>query len=322
MLDENGTILVRISSKRYETDDICSFEFVSVDGDVLPAFTAGSHVEVHIKDDLTRSYSLCNSPEQSNRYEIAVLKDPKSRGGSLAIHENFKVGDTVRISKPRNNFALESGAKKTVLLAGGIGVTPILSMAEDLVRRDQSFEFHYCARSESKMAYLSRIRNAIFYDKVSLYFDDVPDRNLNIEDVLASPNSDTHIYICGPVGFLEYVRESAKRLNWQDENVHFEYFSADVIKLDSDCEFDVKLANSGKIIRIPADKTVVAVLAEHGVEVPVSCEQGVCGTCQIRVIDGIPDHRDHYLTNDERTRNTVFMPCVSRCKSSCLTLDL
>lgn len=306
-----------------EADDIISLELVRENNEKLAPFTAGSHIDVHLPNGLIRQYSLCNSPDETHRYVVGVLNDPNSRGGSKYIHETFKVGDKLQISEPRNLFPLVENAKNSILIAGGIGVTPILCMAKRLSLDNQKFEFHYCSRSHGKAAFLNEMKNSLFFQNVKFYFDDgAPETKFNIENVLGAPDSDTHLYVCGPSGFLHFVLNTAERLGWNDKNVHREYFSAEPQADTVDNAFDIEIKSSGKILHIPANKKVIDVLMEHDIDVPVSCEQGVCGTCVTRVLCGIPDHRDMFLTNEERDQNDQFTPCCSRSKSKLLVLDL
>nr|WP_193759865.1 PDR/VanB family oxidoreductase [Burkholderia sp. USMB20] len=314
---------VRVARKTREADGIFSFEFVHVDGDWLPEFSAGAHIDVRVGHGLTRQYSLCNCPSERHRYVIAVLKEPNSRGGSVAMHDQIAEGDVIQISQPRNHFPLCSESKDSLLLAGGIGVTPILSMAEQLASTGAQFEMHYCARSLERTAFVDRIRGSAFGDHVCFHFDDgPPDQRLDLAVLLGKPTEDRHLYVCGPRGFLDAVIETAKEAGWTESNIHFEYFSAPVQVAENDGAFEVRVASSGKIVRVTADQTVISALAGAGVDVPVSCELGVCGTCLTRVLEGVPDHRDSYLTNFERDSNHQFLPCCSRAKTPLLVLDL
>jgi vanillate O-demethylase ferredoxin subunit len=314
---------VKVVNKVVEAKDIVSLELASVDGQPLPAFSAGSHIDVQVQPDgSTRQYSLLNDPSEQNRYMIGVLRDPASRGGSIAVHDSIKVGDVLNISEPRNHFGLVP-AKHTVLLAGGIGVTPILCMARRLSKVGGGFEMHYCTRSPDRMAFRTQIEKSTFADKVSFHFDDgADDQKLKLESVIATPSADTHIYVCGPTGFIDYVLGTAKKLGWLDSQVHREYFGAVEQDTTGDVTFEVKIASTGQVFAIPADMPITKVLEENGVFIPVSCEEGVCGTCLTRLLEGIPDHRDLYLTDAEHAANDQFTPCCSRSKSPMLVLDI
>lgn len=317
-----NTIDVKVVRKAREAEEIVSFELARAAGGVLPPFSAGAHIDVHVGGGSVRQYSLCNDPQETHRYLIAVLRDPKSRGGSVAMHERINEGDVIRISEPKNHFPLVH-AKKTLLFAGGIGVTPILCMAERLANIGADFEMHYCARSQERTAFVDRICRSSWGKRVHFHFDDSPaESRLDLPPLLAWPDVGTHLYVCGPGGFIEYVTSTAKQSGWAGSNVHLEYFGSQPQDTSADGEFEVRIASSGKCFTIPKDKTVVSVLEQNDIDIPISCEQGVCGTCITRVLDGTPDHRDVYFTDEERAKNDQFTPCCSRSKSKVLVLDL
>lgn len=316
-------LALKLVRKTVEADDICSFEFADAKGKMLPPFSAGSHIDVTIGDGLVRQYSLCNDPKDTHRYVIGVLRHANSRGGSLAMHDELNVGDIVDISVPKNHFPIDHSAKRFLLLAGGIGVTPILCMAERLANVDADFTMHYCARSVKRAAFLDRIKRSSFANRVSLHFSDGPAAQLlDVPTLLDSPDPDTHLYVCGPSGFMDLVIAAARENGWPDAHVHREYFSGQAYSSENDVAFDVKLASTGKVIHIAKEMTVTAALAECGIEVPTSCAQGVCGTCLTRVLNGEVDHRDRFLTAEERAKNDQFTPCCSRARSPMLVLDL
>jgi vanillate O-demethylase ferredoxin subunit len=272
-----------------------------------------------LRNGIVRQYSLCNDPRESHRYLIAVLRDANSRGGSIAMHA-LEEGDLLEISGPKNHFPLHAQACHSVLLAGGIGVTPIVSMAEALYHAGASFEMHYCTRSAARTAFRDRLAQSAFAACVHQYFDDNGDR-LPFETLLAQAGSGTHLYVCGPAGFIDAVMQAARAAGWNDANVHREFFSAPLVG-EGGGAFQVKLSSTGQVIDVAAEMTVIAALARAGVEVPTSCEQGICGTCLTRVLSGEPDHRDAYLMDDEKAANDQFLPCCSRSKSPMLVLDL
>ncbi|VVN73672.1 PDR/VanB family oxidoreductase [Pseudomonas fluorescens] len=313
---------VMVVSRNNEAQDICSFELANVDGHPLPAFSAGAHIDVHLPDGLIRQYSLCNHPEERHRYLIGVLKDPASRGGSRSLHEQIHSGAHLRISEPRNLFPLAHQARRSLLFAGGIGITPILCMAERLAHAGADFELHYCARSSERAAFVQRLRDAPFADRVFLHFDEQAHTALDAAKVLATPEDNVHLYVCGPGGFMQHVLDSARAQGWQEDCLHREYFAAAPLDSSNDGSFSVKVGSSGQIFEVPADKTVVQVLESHGIEIAMSCEQGICGTCLTRVLEGVPEHRDLFLTEDEQALNDQFTPCCSRSKTPLLVLDI
>jgi vanillate O-demethylase ferredoxin subunit len=318
-----STLSVRVARKALEAADICTFELVGVDGGPLPAFSAGSHVDVALPNGLTRQYSLCNDPKETHRYLIGVLRDPASRGGSQAMHEQVGEGQLLQISAPKNHFGLAHDARRSLLLAGGIGVTPILCMAERLAITGADFEMHYSTRSRARTAFYERIASSAYAPQVQFHFDDGDaGQKLDLAALLAAPPSGTHLYVCGPKGFMDAVLSTARSQGWPEHQLHYEFFAAEVAPSASDASFEVKLASSGRIITVPKDQTVTQALAAAGVEVQTACEQGVCGTCLTRVLEGVPEHKDMYLTPEEQAANDQFTPCCSRSKTPLLVLDL
>ncbi len=312
---------VRVVRKQVEAEGICSFELADPHGAPLPPFSAGSHIDVHIPGGFTRQYSLCNHPAERHRYVIAVLHDAQSRGGSRAMHEAVEEGCALEISAPRNHFPLKPEASRHLLLAGGIGVTPVLCMAETLASKGQAFAMHYCARSRGRAAFVEHLGCAPYADRVQFHFDDEDaGQRLDIQALLGAAGADVHLYVCGPKGFMDAVLEAARRLGWAEDRLHYEFFAASVDTAGE--SFEEKLASSGKTVVVPAEQTVAEALANAGVDVPVSCGQGICGTCLVRVLEGEPDHRDLYLSPEEQARNDRFTPCCSRARSRTMVLDL
>ena len=315
-------LIVKVLKKTQEAEGIASFELAREDGAPLPAFSAGSHIDVQVPGGLTRQYSLCNDSGEQHRYRIAVLRDPTSRGGSVAMHDAVHEGDLIHISEPRNHFALQH-AQRTLLFAGGIGVTPLLCMAQRLATTGATFEMHYATRSPERTAFRDEIGASKFADHVHFHHDSgPPEQKLDLESLLAKPDPGTRIYVCGPTGFIEYVTGTAKAKGWPADHVHLEYFGAAPQDTTGDSAFEVKIASTGKSYPVAADQTIVQALQKHGIEILTSCEQGVCGTCITRLLDGEPDHRDLYFTDEEKAKNDQFTPCCSRAKSRVLVLDL
>jgi len=312
---------VRLVKKTEETPEISTFEFVACDGGDLPAFEAGAHVDFHLPGGRVRSYSLCGDPGELQRYYFAVLREVQSRGGSLAMHQ-LQEGDVVSISAPKNCFPL-ADAPQHVLLAGGIGITPLLSMAHQLQRENKDFVLHYAARSASNAAFVAWLKSCAFTSRVRCHFDDgVADQRLNLLTSIGSPTTGRHLYVCGPQGLIDASLTQARSLGWPEDHLHYELFGAQVAQQEGDSSFAVVVKSSAQRFEVPADKTVIQVLHEAGIDVPIACEQGICGTCLTGVLDGVPDHRDQYLTPEEQAANNQFTPCCSRSKTSILTLDL
>ncbi len=317
------TLQVRVARKAVEALDIVTLELVAANGQALPAFSAGSHIDVQLPNGITRQYSLCNDPQETHRYQIGVLRDAASRGGSAAVHDLVKEGDVLTISAPRNHFGLAHEAKKHLLLAGGIGVTPILCMAERLANTGTDFEMHYATRAPERTAFRQRIAASAFASRVQFHHDNGDAaQKLDLQQLLGRPETGTHLYVCGPKGFMDAVLNTARGAGWPEAQIHYEFFGAEVAKSDSDASFEIKLASSGRIVMVPRDQTVVQALAAAGVDIMMSCEQGVCGTCLTRVLEGVPDHKDSYLTPEEQAANDQFTPCCSRSKTPQLVLDL
>jgi vanillate O-demethylase ferredoxin subunit len=316
------SLVVTVVRKTLEAEGIASFELARADGAPLPSFSAGSHIDVQVPGGLTRQYSLCNDSLEQHRYRIAVLRDPASRGGSVAMHDAVHEGDILHISEPRNHFPLQHAAR-SLLFAGGIGVTPLLCMAQRLAAIGADFTLHYCTRSPERTAFRQEIAASALADRVRFHFDNgPPGQKLDLESLLAQPDAETHLYVCGPAGFIAHVVGGAKANGWSTGQIHLEYFAATPQDTSTEQGFEVKLASTGKSYPVAAGQSVVQALREHGIEIMTSCEQGVCGTCITRVLDGVPDHRDMYFTEEERALNDQFTPCCSRSRSRSLVLDL
>lgn len=322
-MNAHPTLQVRVAHKHPEAQDICSLELVTLDGAALPAFTAGAHIDVHLPNGLQRQYSLCNAPNETHRYVIGVLRDAASRGGSTAVHDLVAEGSTLTISTPRNLFALDSAASHHLLLAGGIGITPMLAMAEHLAATGGAFTLHHCSRSRARTAFVDRLAAAPFAAHSHHHFDDGDaGQKLDIAATLASVPAGTHLYVCGPQGFMDAVLKAGREAGWPEERLHREYFGAVPVDHSNDGSFELEIASTGKVIKVLPDQTALAALHAAGIDIPMSCEQGVCGTCLTRVKAGTPDHRDQYLEPDEQATNDQFLPCCSRAKSPRLVLDL
>lgn len=322
----NTLLQVKVAARIQLADDIAGYELSPVSDGELPVFEAGAHIDLHVPGGPIRQYSLYDLPGESPCYRIGVLRDPQSRGGSAKLLENVHAGDTLTISAPRNHFALHNDQKdRSILFAGGIGITPIFCMAQQLAREHRVFEMHYCGRTPSRMAFIDRLQQAQFGDgsQVHVHVDDgAPGQQLDARSAIGAPSSDKHLYVCGPTGFMDHILQTARELGWDEAHLHREYFAAAPIDSSGDERFEIEISSSGKIIEVHADQSAAHALLDAGFNLPLSCEQGVCGTCMTKVLTGVPDHRDLYLTDEERARNDNFMPCCSRAKTSRLVLDL
>lgn len=316
------TMEIEVVSKNLEAEQVFAFDLRRTDGRDLPPFQAGDHIDIHLPNGLVRQYSICNAPGEPHRYVIAVLKAPFSRGGSRVLADEVRQGDRLFISPPRNLFSLKEGASFSLLIAGGIGITPLVAMAERLHQLGQAFRLHYCGRTDAAMAFRSRLANAPYSRNVRFHADDGgAEQRFDMTAALSGLLHDTEIYVCGPAGLIDAVFGAADRCGIAPERLHREYFSpAEPSAQDS--PFTLRLAISGRDIDVPADRSAVEVLQESGINLPVSCERGVCGTCVTPVLDGVPDHRDMFLTPSERGRNDCFTPCCSRSKTRILTIGL
>ena len=307
---------------RWEADEIISVELRPVSGEEFPAFTPGSHIDLHLPNGMQRSYSLCNSSNECHRYVIGVLKGRASRGGSRCVHEELGVGMVINISPPRNNFPMHEAAGHTVLVAGGIGITPLLCMARRLHDLGRSLELLYFTRSRRSAAFLDVLDSLDI--QMTLHFDDEQGGPPDLKRVLADRQhiSDVYLYACGPTLMLSAFEQSCTALGLK--NAHVENFMAteQTTAADSLSTFTVELARSKKIITITPAKSILDKLLEAGIEVSHSCFEGVCGSCETRVLAGEPDHRDSVLNAQERAANMTMMVCVSGCKSAILRLDL
>lgn len=318
-----GLIDVIVTDIRDLTPTIKAIRLQSADGAALPAYTAGAHIRVPVVllDDKVdeRCYSLVNiGALAATDYEIAVQLEAKGKGGSAFMH-GLQTGARLRIQAPRNDFPLHMHAEHSVLIAGGIGITPILSMAHALQASGQSFEFHYGTRSPDLMAFRDQAEKSLH---ATLYFDGGdPQRGLQLEQILAQPDSGKHVYVCGPRGLIDAVIASAKRHGWPDDHVHFELFSSPAAQ-SGDMEFEVELRATGKTLRVPAGQSILDVVLAAGCDLMYDCKRGECGMCATTVLEGIPDHRDYNLPEDERASGKVMCICVSRAKSPRLVLDL
>ena len=310
-----------VTGRELHGSNILVVELQDPDGQDLPAFDAGAHVDVEVAPGLMRQYSLCNDPAERHRYRLGILRVLDSRGGSRQAHELLVPGRKVRIGRPRNQFPLDLTAQYSVLVGGGIGITPILAMAFDLHSRGMEFELHYCARSGASAAFLDELKRVPFAERVKLHFDDATDgARLDPQADLPAPASGTQVYFCGPEGFMTWLAARCEAMGYTPKQLHREHFSADV-SLAGD-SFEVVLQRSGLTVPVPEGTSIVKALAKAGIRVETMCGQGICGTCLTDVLEGIPDHRDSFLTDEEHAANDQMTLCCSRALTARLVLDL
>jgi len=313
----DGLIDVRLTAIRYAARDTNLYEFRRLDGKPLPEYEPGAHIDLHLPNGLIRNYSLIIGRPEPGVYTFGIKRDPASRGGSRYIHDELRVGKTLRISAPRNNFPLKEDAKHTILLAGGIGITPIWCMVQRLQELGGSWQLYYSCRSRADMAFLDALEGMA---PSQFHFDDEnAGKFLDLAAIVAKAPKEAHLYCCGPTPMLEAFETATKK--WPREQIHVEYFTpkAEPAKQGG---FMVELARSAQEFFIPEGKTILEVLLDEGVDVDYSCELGICGACEQRVISGTPEHRDAILTEEEQAENKRVMICCAGCKSDRLVLDL
>ena len=313
-------IKLKVASIEPVSDRINLLSLVAEDGAALPVYEAGAHIDFDLGDIGKRSYSLIDfKPLEAEimTYQIAVQREDKGQGGSIAMHR-LAQGDVVFVSSPKNDFQLQVGDKDVLLIAGGIGVTPIISFATECARNGTNFAFHLASRSAELCPFRDRLRQ-LFGANLTLWFD--AEQMIDLDRVVSSASSDCHIFCCGPKPMIEAVRARAEKAGFPADRIHFELFSTPMPE-DGDQAFEVELASTGEVFTIPAGKTIVEVLEAADVDVMYDCARGDCGICQTDVISGTPDHRDVVLSDSERAAGNVMQICVSRAKSARLVLDL
>jgi len=310
---------LRIARITEVADGIRSFELVQADGTLLPPFTPGSHVKVQTPSGAVRKYSLCNDPAERERYVITVKRDANGQGGSISMHDQARVGDILAISRPENAFPMVDNAKAYLFIAGGIGITPILSMIRSFGELPPApWKLHYLTRSSESTAFSQELTTSELRRNVHIHHDHGdPSKSFDLWPTLEKPNT-AHIYCCGPRPLMESVRDMTG--HWSPGNVHFESFNEGGGVKPDDRPFRVRLARSQINLEVPVGKSILAALREHGCSAPSSCESGTCGTCRTTLLAGEADHRDMVLMPEEMSEQ--IMICVSRAKSPELVLDL
>lgn len=310
---------LQVVRKEALTSDIDLFELRSPDGQDLPAFTAGAHLTVQVPNGARRNYSLCSHPADTSLYQIAVKRDRGGRGGSISMADDVHLGDLLPVSAPRNNFELHPRATRFLFVAGGIGITPILSMMRHLKSQgNTAFELIYCTRDADSTAFLQELNSADFADHVQIHHDhgDIT-QALDFWPVFETP-SHAHVYCCGPRGLMEAVADMSG--HWPSGAVHFESFGVDASTHATNTAFNVRLQKSGATLAVSAEQSILQALRAAGHAVPSSCESGTCGSCRTGLLAGDAEHRDMVLSENEKSSH--IMVCVSRATSAELVLDL
>ncbi|BBP65775.1 oxidoreductase [Pseudomonas sp. Cab53] len=321
-IDAHGRkAMVRVTVARIwmTADGVAAFELRPIRG-LLPTFQPGAHIDVHMPNGLIRQYSITNGPGESDSYVIGVKLKHDSKGGSLYMHKTIREGDVLAISEPRNNFPLRRDAVRTIFIAGGIGLTPLISMAQVLKNQSLDFAFHYFAQNQEQLAFPEK--TGLLGEALQAHLGlDPAGTTAKLRDILSGYRRKMQVYLCGPGPMLEAARRIAAELGWPEGAVHFEYFK-NVNTIEDSSSFEVALARSCLTLTVPPGRTLLEVIREAGVDMPSSCEQGACGTCLAPVIEGEPDHQDVYLNDAERKSGNKIITCVSRAKSTRLVLDL
>ena len=306
---------LRVAAARPTTPDVLHVTFVHPRKPELPAWTPGAHVDIHFPGKI-RQYSLCGDPSERSRYDVAIKREAAGRGGSAWAHANLVGGAEAHVSAPRNNFPLAAAGRRHVLVGGGIGITPLLPMARSLAASGRDFDLHFCARGPADAPLLAEAQ-AICGPQLQTWF--TTDGRRFDPTHLGAPDDETHVYACGPQRLLDAVKAGAAAAGWPDARIHAEVFQATLDENYKAEPFDVTLASTGAVLHVPADRSLLAVLRDHGVNMPSSCELGVCGSCVCGYRDGIVVHRDVVIPLS--ARQDRMTPCVSRARVS-LTLDL
>jgi vanillate O-demethylase ferredoxin subunit len=298
-------------------------ELIPQPGYLLPHYLPGAHIDIFIPDVGPRQYSLCGEENNGDSYEVCVKLAEASSGGSYFIHHTYKPGDSLTISAPRNHFPLPE-AERYLLLAGGIGITPLLAMAEEIARRGNQFELHYYVSTRQQTAFPERLSAQKLAPYVFLHYSDANDSLRHKTPAsLTQPTAQTKVMACGPDGFIQRLQTIMQQYNWQPDQLHFERFSnAELTQQTHNTAFHIELNSTGQRYLVSPNQTIAQVLLSARVDIMLSCEQGICGSCITDVIDGIPDHRDCVLTEEEKAENTQITLCCSRSRSPLLVLDL
>ena len=319
--ETESALTLRLTAIHYGAHEMNLYEFRHPDGRDLAPFTAGSHVDLHLAAGMVRQYSLMNDPAERDRYLLGIKLDRQGRGGSAFVHDRLRVGDLVRVGAPRNNFPMEEGGAPVVLIGGGIGITPMIAMAHRARSLGIDMRLHQVVRTRDDLLALESWL-AGHGGLAHIHVDAEADGRLfDLRGAIAAAPRDAHLYCCGPGPMLDAFQQAAHQAGWPEARVHVEHFSAEPIA-PSDKAFDLLLAKSGKSFCVQKGQTIVEVLRDAGIAVEVSCEQGICGACETRIVSGTADHKDMILSDAEKAAGQTMMICCSGALSDTLVLDL
>jgi ferredoxin-NADP reductase len=309
---------LEVRRREVVADGVVTLTLADPTGADLPEWAPGAHVDLMLEPSLVRQYSLCGKTSERAEWQVGVLLDPESRGGSQYVHDKLQQGNKVRVRGPRNHFPLV-GAKRYVFIAGGIGITPIKAMIDAAVAKGADWQLFYGGRSRATMAFLDELE--AHGERVSVFARDVTGR-FELAEILGTPDADTAVYCCGPGNLLSAVEDACQ--TWPDGSLHIERFAAKAVETgpDGDTEFVVECQSSGVDVTVPPDKSIYDALEDAGIDVLGSCMEGICGTCECDILEGVGDHRDSVLTDSEKSANESIMICVSRSRSERLVLDI
>lgn len=317
---KQGRVTVFVSEIFKESPKVKRFRLVSKNGTPLPKFSGGAHITTYINDaeqSIERHYSLINNPLQPDYYEIAINRSEQSKGGSIFWHDRVSEGQTLEISLPKNHFSLSFQAKHHVFFAAGIGITPFLAMARDLMAKGQTFELHYATYSKETCAFYEFLQEN-FPTQTHFYFS--KEKNRMSTDIMKNQPIGTHVYFCGPESMVRQFSDDAKTIGYPEKSIHFELFTPpDFGPSES---FQVKLKKRNQLLTVAEDESLLDVLLKNGVQAPYSCKIGGCGSCELDILEGEVDHRDMFLTDKEKKEKKVILTCVSRGRNSPIVLDL
>lgn len=317
-----GELPLVISGIRQLTPRIRAYELRHPEGEPLPEIEAGAHLKIPVQladsSIVIRHYSICSNPKRRDIYEIAVLQEPSGNGGSVAIHKFFNLGLTLNCEAPGNYFQLDDTEAPVVLIAGGVGITPIKAMAQQLKRQGRTFELHYAGRTQTEMAFYDRLKRML--PDTGYFYRSDQDEKLDLASLLKKAGKDSYFYVCGPQPLLDGLKQQALDQNISIDQIRFEQFSGSSTEENS--QLTIELVKSEKTLQVSAEESVLDVLLEHNVAIPHSCHSGVCKSCVVKVLQGEPEHRDRCLSEIDKSEKGLFCPCVSRSETDYLILDI